>query len=223
MTDHVYPAVLLLISEVIVLSGHREVMLSDGGDSNARCNHHWESAAAKNQQYASDHASRPSLQAVVRPRVERLDTRKVHFSDERHTDNVTGHQYQQHHHSSYTSPGITRDSRQLGNAEAEKPLSAGCTWNVSGKAGVHNTDSYDVISTLASGNVELSDQKPRCNVTKPKHEVTFARVSNTMLLSFSLCLKRENSSPSHLCCVLYCSKIPEMSRKWENMLSEKNR
>jgi len=78
--------------------------------------------------------------------------------------------YQQHRHGSYTSPGITCDSRQLENAEAEKPLSAGCTWNVSGKAGVHNTDSYDVISTLASGDVKLSHQKPRCKATKPKHE-----------------------------------------------------
>ena len=29
--------------------GHRKVMLSDGGDSIARWNHHCESAAAKNQ------------------------------------------------------------------------------------------------------------------------------------------------------------------------------
>ena len=94
----------------------------------------------------------------------------MHFSDERRTDNVTGYQYQQHRHGSYTSPGITCNSRQLENAEAEKPLSAGCTWNVSGKAGVHNTDSYDVISTLASGGVELSHQKPCCKATKLKHE-----------------------------------------------------
>jgi len=160
-------------------------MLSDGG--NAHFNDRWESTAAKSQQYTSDHGSRPTLQAVVYPRCGRLDARKVHFSDEQqqqqHTDDATGHQYPHDHHTLYTRLVPARDSQQFGHAVDNKPLSTHCTWNVTG---VRDTESYDVIPLPSGGSVER-DQKPHSNITKPKHEVTFTHVSNTMLLLFLLC------------------------------------
>jgi len=187
-------------------------MLSDGGYSNAHVNHRWESASAKSQQHTSDHGSRSSSQAVIHSRCEGSDTCKVHFSDEQQqrTDSATGYQHPHDRHRLVPA----RDSQQFAFAMDNKPLSTRCTWSV---IGVRDAESYDAMPSPSSSSVKR-DQKPRSNITKPKHEVTFTLKDNAFILSAVL----ETLEFITLTTVLRVNvdKYQKFSEEWEKFVRE---